>query len=74
VYLPKNIPHGYRITSEKADRLMTNTPAGIEGMFSETGRYKATPRPDGFEVKPDSAVSDKFGTSSSTRRAERRRP
>jgi quercetin dioxygenase-like cupin family protein len=26
VFLPKNVPHGYRITSEKADLLMINTP------------------------------------------------
>ncbi|WUH89661.1 cupin domain-containing protein [Streptomyces sp. NBC_00433] len=61
VFLPKQIPHGYRITSAKADLLMINTPAGIEGMFRETGRDKATPRPPGFQVNPDPAVSDKYG-------------
>ncbi len=61
VYLPRNIPHGYRITSPKADLLMINTPAGIEGMFRETGRDKSTPRPDGFEVKPDPALASKYG-------------
>jgi quercetin dioxygenase-like cupin family protein len=61
VYLPKNIPHGYRITSKKADLLMINTPAGIEGMFRETGRDKAAPRPDGFQIKPDPALADKYG-------------
>ncbi|GAA1933443.1 cupin domain-containing protein [Streptantibioticus ferralitis] len=61
VYLPRNIPHGYRITSQKADLLMINTPAGIEGMFRETGRDKATPRPDGYEVKPDPGLADKYG-------------
>ena len=61
VYLPKQIPHGYRITSKTADLLMINTPAGIEGMFRETGRDKATPRPDGYTVKPDPALADKYG-------------
>jgi quercetin dioxygenase-like cupin family protein len=61
VYLPKGIPHGYRITSNKADLLMINTPAGIEGMFRETGRDKSTPRPPGFQVKPDPAIADKYG-------------
>ena len=28
VFLPKEIPHAYRITSEKADLLMINTPTG----------------------------------------------
>jgi quercetin dioxygenase-like cupin family protein len=61
VFLPKLIPHGYRITSKKADLLMINTPAGIEGMFRETGRDKSTRRPPGFEIKPDPALADKYG-------------
>jgi quercetin dioxygenase-like cupin family protein len=61
VFLPKRIPHGYRITSQKADLLMINTPAGIEGMFRETGRDKSTPRPPDFHVKPDAAISAKYG-------------
>ncbi|WP_042435310.1 cupin domain-containing protein [Streptacidiphilus anmyonensis] len=62
VFLPKLIPHGYRITSKQADLLMINTPAGIEGMFRETGRDKSTPRPPDFEVHPDPAVSEKYGS------------
>jgi quercetin dioxygenase-like cupin family protein len=61
VFLPKNVPHAYRITSEKADLLMINTPAGIEGMFRETGRDKASPRPPGFEVTPDPEVASRYG-------------
>jgi quercetin dioxygenase-like cupin family protein len=61
VFLPKQVPHAYRITSKKADLLMINTPAGIEGMFRETGRDKSTPRPADFEVKPDQAISAKYG-------------
>lgn len=61
VYLPRNIPHGYRITSEKADLLMINTPAGIEEMFRETGRDMSTPRPEGFQIKPDPALAAKYG-------------
>lgn len=63
VFLPKNIPHAYRITSEKADLLMINTPAGIEGMFRHAGRDMATPRPDGFEISLDlmAEASEKFG-------------
>ncbi|MEY9937553.1 cupin domain-containing protein [Streptacidiphilus sp. MAP5-3] len=61
VYLPKQIPHGYRITSKKADLLMINTPAGIEGMFRETGRDKSTPRPPGFQVTPNPEIADKYG-------------
>jgi quercetin dioxygenase-like cupin family protein len=61
VFLPKNIPHAYRITSKRADLLMINTPGGIEGMFRETGRDKSTPRPDGFQVTPKPEVSAKYG-------------
>lgn len=52
VYLPRNIPHGYRITSKEADLLMICTPAGIEGMFRMAGRDRATPRPADFEIDP----------------------
>jgi quercetin dioxygenase-like cupin family protein len=61
VFLPKGMPHAYRITSKTADLLMINTPAGIEGMFRATGRDKSTPRPPGFHVTPDPSVSEKFG-------------
>jgi quercetin dioxygenase-like cupin family protein len=63
VYLPKNIPHAYRITSKRADLLMINTPAGIEGMFRYAGRDKSTPRPDGFEIPAErlDEASERFG-------------
>ena len=61
VFLPKQVPHGYRITSNKADLLVINTPAGIEGMFRETGRDRSTTRPPGFEVTPNPDVSAKYG-------------
>jgi quercetin dioxygenase-like cupin family protein len=61
VFLPKQVPHGYRITSERADLLMINTPAGIEGMFRATGRDKSTPRPPGFQVRPDPAAAEQYG-------------
>jgi quercetin dioxygenase-like cupin family protein len=61
VFLPKNVPHAYRITSEVADLLVINTPAGIEGMFRATGRDRSTPRPEGFEVKPDPKISERYG-------------
>ncbi len=60
-FLPKNVPHAYRITSDRADLLMINTPAGIEGMFRETGRDLATPRPPDFEVTPDRGVAERYG-------------
>ncbi|MFD5157513.1 cupin domain-containing protein [Streptomyces hawaiiensis] len=52
VYLPRNVPHGYRITSDTADLLMIATPGGIEGMFRHAGRDVSTPRPEDFRLDP----------------------
>src|ERR1700744_2011767 len=62
VFFPKNISHADRITSKKADLLMINTPAGIEGSFRHAGRDKGTPRPEGFEITPQRMAegADKF--------------
>ena len=51
IYLPRNIPHSYRITSDRADLLMIATPGGIEGMFRHAGRDFRTPRSEGFEIQ-----------------------
>lgn len=52
VYLPRGIPHSYRVTSERADLLVIATPGGLEQMFRHAGRDITTPRPDGFEISP----------------------
>ncbi|WP_329456085.1 cupin domain-containing protein [Streptomyces sp. NBC_01497] len=63
VYLPKNVPHGYRITSDTADLLMIATPGGIEGMFRHAGRDLDSPRPEGFRISPESLAeaADAYG-------------
>lgn len=63
VYLPRNLGHGYRITSDTADLLMIAAPAGIEGMFRRAGRDITTPRPAGFEITPGvlTAAADEYG-------------
>ncbi|TDD56506.1 cupin domain-containing protein [Nonomuraea terrae] len=63
VYLPRNIPHGYRVTSERADLLLIATPAGIEDMFRQGGRDLSTPRPEGFEIPEEvlAAAADAHG-------------
>jgi hypothetical protein len=63
VYLPKNVPHGYRITSDTADLLMICTPGGLEGMFRHAGRDLSTPRPEGFRIDPEllAEAADKYG-------------
>ena len=50
VFLPRRIPHSYRITSEKADLLLIATPGGLEKMFRHAGRDLREPRPEGFEI------------------------
>ncbi len=52
-FLPRGVPHGYRITSPTADLLMICTPSGIEGMFREVGRDVSAPRPPGWRVDLD---------------------
>ncbi|MFD3925754.1 cupin domain-containing protein [Streptomyces sp. NPDC058614] len=63
VYLPRNIPHGYRITSDTADLLMITTPGGIEGMFQHAGRDITTPRPKDFAITPErlAEAAEKYG-------------
>ncbi|MCC8247122.1 cupin domain-containing protein [Saccharothrix luteola] len=63
IYLPRNVPHGYRITSDHADLLMIATPGGLEGMFRMAGRDLSTPRPAGFELSPElmAKAADEFG-------------
>ena len=41
VSCPRTFRTAYRITSDTADLLMINTPAGIEGMFRHAGRDRA---------------------------------
>jgi len=61
VFLPKNVPHGYRITSDTADLLLICTPSGIEGMFRHAGRDLSTPRPDNFHIPAQGLAESAHG-------------
>jgi quercetin dioxygenase-like cupin family protein len=62
VFLPRDVPHAYRIISDDgADLLMLTTPAGLEGMFRASGRDKSEPRPEDFHITPDPAIAEQFG-------------
>ncbi|MDT7609703.1 MAG: hypothetical protein QOG96_4206 [Pseudonocardiales bacterium] len=63
VFLPRNIPHGYRITSDEADLLMMCTPGGFEGMFLQAGRAVTSPRLTGAEPSREdmAKAADDFG-------------
>jgi quercetin dioxygenase-like cupin family protein len=52
VFLPRNVPHAYRITSSEADLLMMCTPGGFEGMFLQAGRPVESPRQPDAEPSP----------------------
>jgi quercetin dioxygenase-like cupin family protein len=54
VFLPREIPHAYRFTSD-VDLLTLCTRAGIEGFFRAAGHYLSLPRPEGFAVTPGTA-------------------
>lgn len=74
VFLPKDIPHAYRITSKKADLLMINTPAGIEGMFRYAGRDKAAPARTVSKSRPSGWLRERTSSDRSflARRGETR--
>jgi quercetin dioxygenase-like cupin family protein len=52
VWLPRNLPHTYRIDSDKAEMLTICTPGGLEGFFRTAGRDLAHPVPEGWEITP----------------------
>lgn len=51
-FLPRDVPHTYRITSDNTRMLTLCTPAGLEGFFREAGHDLATPMPEHFAVTP----------------------
>ncbi len=55
-WLPRDLPHAYRIDSEEAHVMTLATPGGLEGFFRAAGHDRATPVPDGWAVTPASMV------------------
>ena len=51
-FLPRNIPHAYRFTSQTVDMLVVCTPAGTEEFFRAACGTLSRPRPDGWEITP----------------------
>lgn len=51
-FLPRGIPHAYRVTSETATVLNVCTPGGLEAGFREAGWVLSEPAPDGWTVSP----------------------
>src|ERR1700733_2990204 len=63
VFLPRNVPHSYRITSPEADLLMMCTPGGFEGMFRQAGKPVTSPRQPGADpsLEDMTKAADDFG-------------
>jgi quercetin dioxygenase-like cupin family protein len=53
-FLPRNIPHAYRFTSETVDMLAVCTPAGTEAFFRAAGWDLSRTKPAGWEITPAS--------------------
>jgi quercetin dioxygenase-like cupin family protein len=56
VYLPRDVPHAYRITAD-ADMLTICTPAGAENFFRAAGHDVATPKPPDWALTPASLAA-----------------
>jgi quercetin dioxygenase-like cupin family protein len=53
-FLPRNVPHAYRLTTLPADLLVVCAPSGTEDFFRTAGWDLSRPRPEGWEVTPAS--------------------
>jgi hypothetical protein len=51
-FLPRNVPHAYRLTSPAVDLIVVCTPSGMEDFFRAAGWDLSRPRPDGWEITP----------------------
>lgn len=51
-FLPRGVPHAYRVTSDTATVLNICTPGGLEAAFREAGWVLTTPPPQGWAVTP----------------------
>jgi quercetin dioxygenase-like cupin family protein len=62
-FLPRNLPHAYRLTSPAADMLVVCTPSGMEDFFRAAGWDLSRSRPAGWEITPASmtAASEAVG-------------
>lgn len=51
-YLPRDIPHTYRITQDGTDMLTICTPGGMDNFFRAAGHDVSTPKPAGWAITP----------------------
>jgi quercetin dioxygenase-like cupin family protein len=51
-FLPRDVPHTYRITSDGTRMLTLATPGGLEGFFRLAGHDLATEKPTDWAITP----------------------
>lgn len=51
-FLPRDVPHTYRITSDGTRMLTLCTPAGLEGFFRQAGHDLSLPTPADWSIGP----------------------
>jgi quercetin dioxygenase-like cupin family protein len=51
-FLPRDVPHAYRLTSDDVDMLAISTPSGMEGFFRAAGWDRSRPKPPGWAITP----------------------
>jgi quercetin dioxygenase-like cupin family protein len=61
VYLPRNVPHAYRMTAD-TELLTICTPAGVEKFFRAAGHDLSTPKPSNWEITPATVAAATEGT------------
>jgi quercetin dioxygenase-like cupin family protein len=49
-FLPRGVPHAFRVREEGSRAMILATPAGIEDMYREAGWNLSKPLPDGWSV------------------------
>lgn len=56
-FLPRGVPHAYRMTSDHIDVITLCTPAGMDRFFRAAGWDLSRPKPDGWELTPAMLVA-----------------
>ena len=49
-FLPRNLPHSFRITADRTRILNICTPSGVENFFRAAGWDLSQPKPDGWAI------------------------
>jgi mannose-6-phosphate isomerase-like protein (cupin superfamily) len=66
VWLPRGVPHAFKVESEGARALVIFTPGGLERMFEEggvsAGESAESPQQQEYDLEAAVALSKRFGT------------